>query len=329
MTSVVTGVAGFVGSHLAARLLAGGERVLGIDCVTDYYDVAIKRANLQPLLGSSGFTFLESDLTRAPLDEIFTGVDVVYHLAGQPGVRASWGAEFDLYVERNVRATQALLEAARRHPLHKVVYASSSSVYGDAESYPMRESVVPHPVSPYGVTKLAAEHLCHVYQKAFGVPTASLRLFTVYGPGQRPDMAFSQLVKAAVHGLPFKLYGSGEQTRDFTYVDDVVTAFCDAGRSVWTGVANVGGGSRVSMNKVVEIVGVLVGGVHVAPGGVQLGDVRHTAADITVAREGFGYRPMTRVAKGLERMVAAERAAMSPKEVGAVPTAAAAPMTEL
>ena len=308
MRSIVTGAAGFVGSNLSAHLIAQGEEVLGIDCLTDYYDVEVKRANVRRLLQSPLFSLVEADLRNLPLDDVLVATDVVYHLAGQPGVRASWGADFGTYVDRNVLATQALLEAARHHQLHKVVYASSSSIYGDAESHPTHESVSPQPVSPYGVTKLAAEHLCHVYRQAFGVPTASLRLFTVYGPGQRPDMAFSRLVGAAVGRTPFELYGTGDQTRDFTYVDDVVRAFRDAGRSSWTGVANVGGGSRVSMNEVIDLLARLVGGVDIVRVPAQRGDVRHTGADTTTARESFGYRPTVSVAEGLERMVAAERA---------------------
>ena len=228
----------------------------------------------------------------------------MYHLAGQPGVRASWGPEFVPYVKRNVLATQRVLEAARDASVWKVVYASSSSVYGNAETYPTVETLRPQPVSPYGVTKLAAEHLCELYRYE-GLPTVSLRFFTVYGPGQRPDMAFSRLVDCAMTGQPFLLYGDGEQSRDFTYVDDVVNAVRLSALSPWTGVANIGGGSRTTMNRVIDLVSGLARSVDVVRLPVQRGDVRHTAADTTVAREAFGYAPTVPLEEGLARMVKA------------------------
>ena len=218
MRCVVTGAAGFIGSHLCEFLLSQGDEVIGIDCFTDYYDPRRKEINLVGARQYDRFQLQREDLLRAPLVELLDGADVVFHLAGQPGVRPSWGADFATYVWRNVLATQALLEAARVVGLAKLVYASSSSVYGDAESYPTAETLRPRPVSPYGVTKLAAEHLCELYRVGFGVPTVSLRLFTVYGPRQRPDMAFSRLVAAGLRGGTFELFGEGTQTRDFTYV---------------------------------------------------------------------------------------------------------------
>ena len=304
MRAIVTGAAGFIGSHLSASLLQQGDEVVGIDCFTDYYDPLRKEVNVAPLLTHSAFTLHRADLLDARLDVLFEGADVVFHLAGQPGVRASWGDEFRPYVERNILATQRVLEAARGGTVGKVVYASSSSVYGDAESYPTTELMRPQPVSPYGVTKLAGEHLCEVYRHN-GLPTASLRFFTVYGPGQRPDMAFARLVQAAVLGETFVLYGDGEQSRDFTYVDDVVRAVRAAAVSYWTGVANVGGGSRTTMNEVIAYVSELAGPIDVLREGVQRGDVRHTAADTTVAREGFGYQPLVPLQEGLARMVEA------------------------
>src|SRR5687767_5411601 len=222
MRCVVTGAAGFIGSHLCESLVARGDQVVGIDCFTDYYEPLRKEANLLALGRQDSFRLIREDLLRVPLVDVFDRADVVYHLAGQPGVRPSWGAEFATYVSRNVLATQTVLEAARAVDLPKLVYASSSSVYGDAESYPTSETVRPQPVSPYGVTKLAAEHLCELYRINFGLPTVSLRFFTVYGPRQRPDMAFSRLISAGVRGELFELYGTGEQTRDFTYVGDIV-----------------------------------------------------------------------------------------------------------
>jgi nucleoside-diphosphate-sugar epimerase len=306
---VVTGSAGFVGSHLTEFLLSRGDDVVGIDCFTEYYDPRCKERNLDSARSSDRFRLVRADLLDAPLAELLDGVDVVYHLAGQPGVRPSWGADFSRYVSRNILATQALLEAARTVPLRKLVYASSSSVYGDAESYPTAETVRPRPVSPYGVTKLAAEHLCELYRTGFGVPTVSLRLFTVYGPRQRPDMAFSRLVSAALRSTVFELYGQGTQTRDFTFVADVVRAMECAAGSPFTGVANIGGGARTSMNEVVEIVSSLAGRPVIRRLPVQRGDVRDTAADTQTAFRGFGYVPQVDLRAGLAAMVAAERAA--------------------
>jgi nucleoside-diphosphate-sugar epimerase len=305
MRTMVTGAAGFIGSHLCAHLLDSGDEVIGVDCLTDYYDPKIKEANLAVLRERSGFTEQRVDLTSAALPAAVGTVDVVYHLAGQPGVRGSWGEDFGPYVSRNVVATQRILEAARKAQPWKVIYASSSSVYGDAEAYPTSEAVCPRPVSPYGVTKHAAEHLCELYRTTCGVNTASLRLFTVYGPRQRPDMAFSRLVDAAVRERTFLLYGDGEQTRDFTFVDDVVAAMRQAALSTWTGVANVGGGSRISMNEVIELVKQIAGRVDVVRLPSQRGDVRDTAADISTAKSAFGYVPQTSVEEGLKRMISA------------------------
>jgi len=312
MRAVVTGAAGFVGSHLCTYLLEHGNEVVGIDAMTDFYDVAHKEANLAALAAWDSFTFHRVDLLDAPLPQLLDGAELVFHLAGQPGVRPSWGREFAVYVRRNVLATQCLLEALREVPVRKVVYSSSSSVYGDAESYPTVETVRPRPVSPYGVTKLAAEHLCELYRTNFGIPTTSLRLFTVYGPGQRPDMAFSRLIEAALRGNPFPLFGDGNQTRDFTFVGDVVTALCAAAVSAWTGVANIGGGSRTSMAEVISIVGLLVGRpVDTVRLPAQAGDVRDTAADVALARQAFGYAPATPLAEGLAHMVKAQIALMA------------------
>lgn len=307
MRAIVTGAAGFIGSHLCAHLLDRGDQVVGIDCLTDYYEPLRKKANLTPLQSRPGFTFHRSDLLDAPLAVLFEGADVVFHLAGQPGVRGSWGDDFDPYLSRNVAATQRVLEAARTVALWKVVYASSSSVYGESETAPTPEDLTPRPVSPYGVTKLAAEHLCELYRTTSGVPTVSLRLFTVYGPRQRPDMAFSKLFRAALTGEKFMLYGDGRQSRDFTYVDDVVAAMIQAALSPWTGVANVGGGSETTMYEVIDKVHKLAGPVDVVRLPTQRGDVRHTSADTTRARESFGYRPQTTLDEGLARMAAAAR----------------------
>ena len=307
MYAIVTGAAGFIGSHLCAHLLDQGDEVLGIDCLTDYYDPRRKEANLASLRMHERFTEYRLDLTGASLSTLFGRADVVYHLAGQPGVRGSWGEQFLPYVSRNITATQRVLEAAAEVGVWKVVYASSSSVYGMAEAYPTTEDLCPRPVSPYGVTKLAAEHLCELYRTTSGVSTVSLRLVTVYGPRQRPDMAFSRLVDAALRREPFLLYGDGEQSRDFTYVGDVVAAMRQAALSPWTGVANIGGGSRTTMNEVIEAVQEIAGTINLVHLPVQRGDVRHTAADTTRARAGFGYAPKVPLREGLERMVESRR----------------------
>lgn len=312
MRALVTGAAGFIGSHLCESLLADGHEVVGVDAFTDYYDPAVKERNLGSCTRHERFRLERVDLLEAPLPAMLDGLDAVFHLAGQPGVRPSWGAEFAAYTSRNVLATQALLEAARTVSVGKLVYASSSSVYGDAEAYPTAETLAPHPLSPYGVTKLAAEHLCELYRIGFGVPTASLRLFTVYGPRQRPDMAFSRIVEAALTGSVFNLYGTGAQTRDFTFVEDVVRGFRGAAESDFTGVANIGGGSRTSMNEVLEIVTELVGAPDVVRRGVQRGDVRDTAADTRVASAGFGYAPQVSLREGLRRMVESRKGVGEP-----------------
>ncbi|WP_442810154.1 NAD-dependent epimerase/dehydratase family protein [Streptomyces sp. W16] len=311
MRAVVTGAAGFIGSHLCEHLVACGDEVVGVDALTEFYAPSRKRRNLSRLLGGDRFTFRRGDLLELPLEPLLAQADAVYHLAGQPGVRGSWGEEFGVYLERNVLVTQRVLEAARDTGLRRLVFASSSSVYGDAETYPTPETLRPRPVSPYGVTKLAAEQLCETYRTVFGVPAVSLRLFSVYGPGQRPDMAFSKLVAAACTHRPFPLYGDGGQSRDFTYVEDVVTAMRAAASSSWSGVANIGGGSEVTMRQVISLIGELTGPVRVVQGPVCPGDARRTAADITVARDAFGYRPGTGIRTGLAAMVRAQRASRS------------------
>ena len=222
MRVVVTGAAGFIGSHLTERLLANGHDVVGIDCFTDYYDRDLKEKNLEPSRAHARFTFAEIDLVDADLKPALDGAAIVYHLAGQPGVRPSWGNQFDQYVRDNVIATQRLLECLKGNPIQRFVFAGSSSVYGDAEMFPTKESALPRPVSPYGVTKLAAEHLTHLYTQNFGIPAVSVRYFTVYGPRQRPDMAFARFMEALSDGEEIEVYGDGEQTREFTYVSDAV-----------------------------------------------------------------------------------------------------------
>lgn len=261
MKALVTGAAGFIGSSIVKRLLTDGLDVVGVDSFTDYYDRELKTANVERN-EVSRFEFVERDLNEVDLSALIQDVDFIFHEAGQPGVRKSWGADFETYTRENIQATQKLLEAAKGSTsLKRLVYASSSSVYGNAERYPTTELDRPQPVSPYGVTKLAAEHLCSLYGSNFGVPTTSLRYFTVYGPGQRPDMAFTRFLKAAEYGQEIPLYGTGGQIRDFTFIDDVVDANIKAAMSETKpgGVYNVAGGSNVSMNDVLDIIEDLVG----------------------------------------------------------------------
>lgn len=305
MRAVITGVAGFVGSNLADELLSQGHEVVGIDSITDYYSPELKRANLARL-SRPGFTFLESDLNDLNLIEVLDdSVDVVYHQAGQPGVRKSWGSDFDEYVHANISATQKLLEAAVHcRGLSRLVYASSSSVYGNAETYPTSEQDRPQPMSPYGVTKLAAEHLCSLYAENFGLPTTSLRYFTVYGPGQRPDMAFTRFTTAAVRGEPITVFGSGEQLRDFTFIDDVVRANIAAGAAdVKPGtVLNVAGGSNVSVNEALSIIEELHGSsLEVRREGTVRGDVFRTGGSTDAIRANLGWEPQIGIVEGLRR----------------------------
>jgi nucleoside-diphosphate-sugar epimerase len=299
--ALVTGAAGFIGSTLAERLLADEADVVGIDCFTDYYPRALKEANLAPLRPHPRFTFVEASLQEADLDALLDGVTHIYHLAAQAGVRKSWGRQFDVYVDNNITATQRLLEHCTDRALERFVYASTSSVYGDAVPIPMREDARPQPVSPYGVTKLAAEHLCFLYQASFGVPCVAVRYFTVYGPRQRPDMGFHRFLSAALDGRPITRYGDGEQTRDFTFVADAVAATRAAGLQGVPGeVYNVGGGSRVSVNEVFDLIGRVTGrAVQLELLPPQLGDMRDTYADTSRAREVLGFQPSVTLADGL------------------------------
>ncbi|HXC52628.1 MAG TPA: NAD-dependent epimerase/dehydratase family protein [Candidatus Limnocylindrales bacterium] len=306
MKALVTGVAGFIGSTLAEQLVAGGHDVVGIDCFLDYYPRELKERNLSGLSKNPRFRFVEESLVDADLGSLVSGVDWVFHQAAQAGVRSSWGEDFRIYSDNNVYATQRLLEACRGGALRKFVYASSSSIYGDTDDLPMRETSIPKPVSPYGVSKLAAEHLVWLYSKNFGLPTVSLRYFTVYGPRQRPDMAFHRFIRAAIEDKPIVLYGDGEQSRDFTFVADIVQANVSAAESEATGtVYNLGGGSRTTVNEVIDTIGRLVGRtVRVDRRETQKGDVRHTAADTSAARREIAFAPKVTLDEGLERQVA-------------------------
>lgn len=301
MKALVTGAAGFIGSHLVGSLLDSGADVVGLDGFTDYYAREIKERNLQENLSRARFRFVEGAIGTADLGALLDGVTHVFHLAAQAGVRRSWGDDFRVYTTLNVDATQRLLEAVKGRPIERLVYASSSSVYGDEVAMPMREDSVLRPVSPYGVTKLAAEHLCYLYHVAYGVPAVSLRYFTVYGPRQRPDMAFHRFIRAAFEGRPITLYGDGEQTRDFTYVADAVWATAAAGDRGRPGaVYNIGGGSRVSMNTVLDLIGRLTARpLDIRREPAQKGDMRDTFADTSRARADLGFEPRHSLEKGL------------------------------
>lgn len=303
MKCVVTGAAGFIGSHLSERLLKEGHRVVGVDAFTDAYDLTLKRASVQGLLKEEAFQLIEGDLTEIDLQTILDGVDLVFHQAAQPGVRSSWGGEFHHYAQRNVLATQRLLEACKGGALRRFVYASSSSVYGDSLAHPTPEEALPRPLSPYGVTKLAAEHLCILYWKNYGVPSVSLRYFTVYGPRQRPDMAFHRFLKALWMGEPLVLYGDGKQSRDFTYVSDVVEANLKATELGRLGeVYNIGGGARSSLLEALAIMEKVTGRrPTLVRENSQRGDVRHTWAQISRAREELEFKPMVSLEEGIAR----------------------------
>jgi UDP-glucose 4-epimerase len=306
---LITGAAGFIGSHLTERCLSLGWGVTAVDALTSYYDESVKRRNIEASAGHPDCTFIEGDLLQLDLGELVAGASLVFHLAAQPGVRASW-SDFGLYARANIDATQRLLEAAREVALERFVLASSSSIYGDAEAMPTGEDVRPQPVSPYGVTKVAAEHMAHVYWRNFGVPTVCLRYFTVYGPRQRPDMAFNRLIAGALVGEPFAMFGDGTQTRDFTFVTDAVNGTIAAGQCGRPGRAyNLGGGSRRSMNDVLGSLGELLGS-HVEREYVarQAGDARDTAADICLARQDLGYEPSFEFEAGLSAQLDWQRA---------------------
>jgi nucleoside-diphosphate-sugar epimerase len=311
---VVTGCAGFVGSTVTEALLELGCRVTGVDCLTDYYDIELKRENMAGFAGHDRFTFIQEDLQDLDAVALLSGKVACFHLAAQAGVRASWGKEFADYVGRNILASQNLLEACT-HPdvagsLVRFVYSSSSSVYGDQPELPVTERALPQPRSPYGVTKLAAEHMCVLYAMNHGVPTSSLRYFTVYGPRQRPDMAFRKFIEAALDGRTFEVYGDGSQTRDFTYVGDAVLSnllAVDCEQS-WE-VFNTGGGSRRVFSECLELLTGLL--KKKDPGldpvvtytGTALGDVKDTFAERTHVQATIGYRPTVDFAEGLAREV--------------------------
>lgn len=315
MVQLVTGVAGFIGSQLAEALIADGEVVRGVDCFTPYYDRETKNANLATLATADRFELHEIDLRSDSLDGLLDGVETIYHQAAQPGVRLSWSEGFRVYDECNVFATQRLLEAAYRSGVGRVVYASSSSIYGNATRYPVLETDLPQPHSPYGVTKLAGEHLCNLYAQNHGLRTVSLRYFTVYGPRQRPDMAHHRLIEAALDQTPFPLFGDGSQIRDFTYVGDVVQANrLAATADVAAGtVVNVCAGGSTSMRQLIDAVGEAVGQpvpVEVQP--PQQGDVQRTGGSNDLAATELRWSPKTSLQDGIRAQVDWHRSRRTP-----------------
>jgi UDP-glucuronate 4-epimerase len=300
MRVVVTGAAGFIGSHLVDRLLADGHEVIGIDCFSDYYSRAVKEGNLASARATRSFLFKELDLADSDLGSALTGAEVVYHLAGRPGVRAAL-AHFDRYLRENVVATHRLLEAVKGAGLKRFLYAGSSSVYGDAETFPTAEGALPAPLSPYGVTKLAGEHLANVYWKNFQVPAVRIRYFTVYGPRMRPDLMLARSMRAIYDGTVLDVYGDGEQTREFTYVADAIEGTVLAAERGANGeLYNLGGGSSVTINHVLDLLSE-VSGIQIKRRYMerQPGDHRRAGASIERARTQLGWEPRTSLRDGL------------------------------
>jgi UDP-glucose 4-epimerase len=304
---LITGAAGFIGSNLAKKLLAAGEEVIGIDCFTDYYSRDLKERNIETILDNSNFTFLEKDLLKTDLQNLLKDVDYVYHQAAQAGVRSSWGEDFEIYNQNNILLTQKLLEAAKdAENLKKFVYASSSSVYGDTDQLPMQEDNRLQPVSPYGVSKLAGENLAYLYYKNFKVPTVSLRYFTVYGEGQRPDMAFHIFIKAFLTGGKINIFGDGKQSRNFTYVGDIARANILAAKKAPAGeIINIGGSGRgIVLNETLDLIKELTNcETEINYTEKVKGDVKHTSADTSKAEKLLGYQPRVSFEEGLEREV--------------------------
>ena len=301
MVSLITGVAGFIGSHVAERLLREGHQVRGVDKFLRNYPRSFKEWNLARFSDHPRFQFVEGDLVGLDRAELLRDATYVFHLAAQPGVRASWGQEFIEYTHNNILATQGLLEASKGAAIKKFVYASSSSVYGDTDDLPMREAGMTRPVSPYGVSKLAAEQLCYLYWKEFAVPTVSLRYFTVYGPRQRPDMFFHVFMRAHHRQEEIPIYDDGKQSRDFTFCSDIVEGTFGAALYPGAGeVFNLGGGSRTTVDEVVGMIEKISGRkAKLKRLARQQGDVRHTEAEIARARDKLGFQPRVKLLDGL------------------------------
>ena len=300
---VITGVAGFIGSTLAEKLLHDGHNVRGIDSFTNYYPARMKEKNIENCLKHTNFSLIRQDLESSlDLSTIFKNAEYIFHLAAQPGVRASWGKEFVIYVKNNISVTQKILESLKNNTtLKKFVLASSSSVYGNQSNIMNEETSLTRPVSPYGVTKLAAENLTNLYFKNYKIPTVSLRYFTVYGPKQRPDMAFTRFFNSIIKDKKLSIFGNGEQTRDFTYVDDIVKATINAATSDSVGeILNVGGGSVFSLSEIIEFMKEITQKeFEIDFKTEQKGDVRHTSADISKAKKLINYKSNTDIKYGL------------------------------
>lgn len=301
---LVTGACGFIGSHLCEKLLKKGYTVIGIDSFTDFYPKTIKEKNIEISLKKSNFKFVETDILN--LTSIDRNIEYIFHTAAQAGVRTSWGKNFDTYIKDNILATQHLLELSKNHKgLKKFIYSSSSSVYGNAEMFPTREDTLPKPVSPYGVTKLAGEHLCQLYLKNYNVPIICLRYFTVFGPRQRPDMAFNKFIKSMLREESLTVYGDGEQSRDFTYVSDVVDANILAmQKDTKEIIFNIGGGNYATINRIIHTLKELIKfNIKVEYKEKAKGDVRDTKADISRAKRELGFNPKYDLNYGLEREI--------------------------
>jgi len=302
MICLVTGAAGFIASHLCRKLLKEGFKVMGIDSFTDFYPKWIKEQNIQPLTKEKNFELIAGDLNDLDLKKILKKTDYVFHHAAQAGVRTSWGENFSAYLRNNIEATQKLLEVVKDCHLKKFIYASSSSVYGYCPELPMSETSPLYPFSPYGVTKLAAEHLCFLYYKNYGVPSVSMRFFTVYGPGQRPDMAFHKFFKAIAEGKQISVHGDGKQTRDFTYIDDVIEAnFASLEKGKVGEIYNIGGGTRKKLEDIFPLLeNICQKKIRKVRKETQKGDMPHTFANIEKARKDLNYSPRSGLRDGLK-----------------------------
>ncbi|NNU89493.1 NAD(P)-dependent oxidoreductase [Anoxybacillus sp. CHMUD] len=304
MNILVTGAGGFIGSHVCEALLQH-HHVIGIDCFTGPTPKQWKEKTIDMLKKHDRFTWLEGDLLSLPLDDIVKQVDVIYHFAGMPGVRTSWGTSFDLYTTNNILATQRLLEACKQHRPKQFIYTSTSSVYGEKHGR-VHENMTPTPLSPYGITKLAGEHLCHVYESEFGVPMTILRYFTVYGPRQRPDMAFHRFIRQMLFDEPITIFGDGTQTRDFTYISDCVNGtLAVLGNDKAIGETfNIGGKERASLNDVIAMLEEMIGKrANKQYMNKAIGEPKHTWADISKAENMLAYAPNVPLREGLRREV--------------------------
>lgn len=303
MKFIVSGCAGFIGSHLCEYLINLGHKVSGIDSFSDFYPRKYKEKNIEGLLKNPLFDFIEKDMLELELEEIFENTDAIFHLAAQPGVRTSWGKNFNYYIKDNIILTQRILEALKGLKGKRLIFASSSSVYGDSKTLPFKENGPLSPISPYGVTKLACENLCLLYHKNFGIDLVILRYFTVYGQRQRPDMAFHRFFYSILEGKEIEIFGDGNQTRDFTYVDDIVRATFSAWQKGVSGeIYNVGGGESISLLNLLKIMEKVTGEkVKVLFKEREKGDAPHTWADYSKAKKDLEYTPSVKLEEGLKK----------------------------